>query len=109
MTETRHRLTVQVELELRQESEDSYTVTCPQLGCIFVHEASEEAALRHAREALVAYLETCLEHDDDIIPEEIIASHEVIEDHPIEEDRSPGRISSVFGLTTSYDYALPAA
>lgn len=38
-----HIFEVKVLMKLEKEADDSYVVTCPQLGCIFVHEASEEA------------------------------------------------------------------
>lgn len=69
----RHSRTVKVQVELWKEGEDSYVATCPQLGCIFVHEESGEAAYRHAREAIEAYLETAIEYGDPI-PEEVMVN-----------------------------------
>ncbi len=40
-------LTVKVRFEIAKESEDSFVVTCPQIGCIFVHEETEEYAANH--------------------------------------------------------------
>ncbi len=78
MPRQRHRLTVKVQIEMKREGKDSFVATCPQLGCIFVHEETEEAAFRHAREAIDAYMLSSLEHGDPI-PESVVVSHEVTE------------------------------
>ena len=76
MTTQHHRLRVKVQIELLKEADDSYVATCPQLGCIFVHEATEEATFRAAFEAIEAYLMTSVKHDDPI-PDEVLLSHEI--------------------------------
>ena len=73
-----HLMTVRVKLAMSKESEDSFVVTCPQIGCIFVHEETEESAYRSAREAIEAYVRMSLQHDDPI-PDEIVIRHEVNE------------------------------
>ena len=71
-----HRLVVKVQIDVHQEAEDSYVATCPQLGCIFVHEETEEAALRYVREAIESYMLTCIEHGDPL-PEDVVVSRQL--------------------------------
>lgn len=108
MTAQRHRLLVKVQIEMRKQGKDNYVATCPQLGCIFVHEETEEAAFRYAREAIDAYMLTSLEHGDPI-PESVVVQHEVTN---ILDDPPPKRKSVVplreLDLTSTYDVAVPA-
>lgn len=76
------RLTIRVLLKITEEAEDSFTVTCPQIGCIFVHEESEAAAIGAAHEAIDAYLEMSLRHGDPIPPEIIVQQRKVIDLKP---------------------------
>lgn len=61
-------LTIEVAFEITKESKDSFTVTCPQIGCIFVQEETEEAAIRAAQLAVEEYIGMSLRHDDPIPP-----------------------------------------
>lgn len=70
-------LSVKVRLEIIKEAEDSFVVTCPQIGCIFVHEETEEAAIRAAQDAVEVYIEMSLKHGDPIPPEIIQRREEV--------------------------------
>ena len=99
-----HLLKVKVGIEMQKEAEDSYVVTCPQLGCIFVHEESEEAAYRHVREAIEAYLHTSLEHDDPI-PEGVVVSHKVVT-APTKTTKIAPAPPVELALTSSYDFAF---
>jgi len=62
-------VTIQVAFEITKEAKDSFTVTCPQIGCIFVHEETEEAAIHAAQHAVEAYIEMSMKHGDPIPPE----------------------------------------
>ena len=62
-------VTVKVAFEITKEAEDSFTVTCPQIGCIFVHEETEESAIRAAQYVVETYTEVSLKHGDLISPE----------------------------------------
>jgi len=97
-----HILKVRVQIELRKEADDSYIITCPQLGCIFVHEVSEEAAYRAAREAVEAYMRTSTAHDDPI-PDEVVISHEIQEDRPL---LPPPELASISTLEITRDLAV---
>ena len=96
-------------MNLEKEAEDSYTVTCPQLGCIFVHEESKEAAIRYACEAIDEYIEISLRHEDPI-------PAEVILDDTIDNDTPPTTLSghripvgdvrpTTLTVTRAYDYS----
>ena len=97
-----HLLTVRIQIELRKESDDSYVVTCPQLGCIFVHEESEEAAYRGAREAIEAYILMSVKHRDPI-PDDVVVSHEIQTDQPL---LPPPELASISTLEITRDLAV---
>ena len=91
-------LTLKVALEITREAKDSFTVTCPQIGCIFVHEESEAAAIEAAHEAIDAYVEMSLRHGDPIPPEIIVKKPKAV-------DRKP-RLSHPATLEMTRDVAL---
>ena len=66
-------LQVKVKVHIEKEAEDSFVATCPQIGCIFVHEVSEEAAILASHAAIDAYAVMSLENGDPL-PVEIIES-----------------------------------
>ncbi|MCY4342721.1 MAG: hypothetical protein OXE83_04010 [Gammaproteobacteria bacterium] len=68
-------VTIQVAFEITKESNDSFTVTCPKIGCIFVHEETEEAAIHAAQCAVEDYIEMSVRHGDPI-PPDIISRQE---------------------------------
>ena len=74
-------LSVKVTFEITKEAKDSFFVTCPQIGCIFVHEETEEAAIKAAQDAVEAYVGMSLKHDDPI-PQEIVQRREEIPEIP---------------------------
>lgn len=102
-------LQVKVQVELRQEAADSFVATCPQLGCIFVHEESEEAAIRHVHEAVDAYVITALEHDDPL-PEEVVVSR-TVETHEVrsKNPKVTRRPIAALDLISNYDIPIPVA
>ena len=105
---TLERLEIKVQVELHQDAEDSFVATCPQLGCIFVHEETESAAIHYVREAIDAFVETALEHNDPI-PKAVIVSRTVIEVESSEHAPSPARLPvAELDLTSRYDVAVPA-
>ncbi len=55
-----------VQMKIEKDSDGSFLLTCPQIGCIFVQEESYEAVVNHGVEAVAAYLELSLEHGDPI-------------------------------------------
>ena len=71
-----HLLKVKVQIEMRKEAEDSFVATCPQLGCIFVHEETEEAAYRNACDAIDSYFRMSIKHNDPI-PDSVVVTHDV--------------------------------
>ena len=102
-------LQIKIQIELRQESADSFVATCPQLGCIFVHEESEEAAIRHVHEAVDSYVITALEHNDPL-PDEVVVSrtvdtHEVRSKNP----KVTRRPTTALDLISKYDVPVPVA
>lgn len=103
----RHRLLVKVEIEMRQEGKDSFVATCPQLGCIFVHEETEEAAYSHAREAIDAYMFASLEHGDPI-PESVVVSHEVTDAPSRPQTLQKVAPKRELALSSTYDVAVSA-
>ena len=97
MSDKNLRLQVSVVIEIQQEAEDSFIATCPQLGCIFVHEETMEDAIFYAKEAVELYLKVSVEHGDPI-PNEVIISREV----STEEHLRP----SIATLSLTSDYAI---
>ena len=102
-----HTLNISVEMNLEKEAKDSYTVTCPQLGCIFVHEASKEAAIQYAREAIDEYIEISLEHGDPI-PADIVVNNTIDADKPrvnLSRPRKGIRFTGATTLTVTQSYS----
>ena len=109
-TDRHHRLEIKINIQVVKEAEGSFVATCPQLGCIFVHDETEEAALVHVQDAIRSYLETSLKHGDPI-PEEVVVSHTEIGGS--EEVNRRAQIMPVpelvadLDVTRSYDLAVP--
>lgn len=97
-----HLLKVKVQIEMRKEADDSFVATCPQLGCIFVHEETEEAAYRHACDAIDSYLRMSIKHSDPI-PDSVVVRHDVQTEMP----RLPSPAeSSISTLEVTRDLAV---
>ena len=92
-------LEVSVMIEIKQEAEDCFTATCPQLGSIFVQEETKESAIFYVIEAIGMYLKMSAKHGDPI-PEDIVISQEISADTP--------KWHPVTKLNLTTDYIVPA-
>lgn len=99
----RHTLTVKVKIEMRKEADDSFVATCPQLGCIFIHEETEEAAYRHASDAIESYFLTSIKHNDPI-PDSVVVKHDVQTERP--RLPAPSQVPSISTLEVTRDLAV---
>lgn len=61
---------IKVKMKVERLEDGSFYATFPQIGCIFVHEETEEKASCCGREALEEYLKVSLNNGDPI-PEEM--------------------------------------
>ena len=66
-------LTIRVQVKVEKDTDGSFLLTCPQIGCIFVQDESEEATLKHGVDAIDTYIEMSMEHGDPIPPDIVIS------------------------------------
>lgn len=95
-------LTIRVLMKVEKDTDGSFLLTCPQIGCIFVQDETEEAVLKHGIEAIGAYIKMSAEHGDPI-PTEIVESNPQQTSHTrIKKQVVPQELVE---LTRSFDYA----
>ena len=72
----RHRVHIRVCVEVEQEEDGSYIAFCPQVGCVFVHEETEDAVLEAVEQALGQFVRVSIRHGDPL-PDCIVLEHTV--------------------------------
>lgn len=54
--------TIKVLIKVEEDTDGSFVVTCPQIGCIFVQEHTEEDAIKYGIEAIDTYIQMSVEN-----------------------------------------------